>query len=455
MFDFAFIFFIECQKDFIEAFIFGVVRGDRRMKMRMWNIIVLCSIILLTSVSFVAADRILIYMDLPQTDHLKAYGVAYWTLEHGINVEWLLNYRGGSFMMDYDDAVAREARIRGVAFSMIGGADIARIYHEIEENNMEVVLLEKAPAIAIYAPSFRNAEAWDDAVSLALDYAEIPYTVLWDEEVLRGELEDYDWLHLHHEDFTGQYGKFYGSYRNAAWYQRQVLENEAMARKLGFEKVSKLKLAVAKTIKEYVLRGGFVFAMCSATDSYDIALAAENTDIAESVFDGDPSEPGCQSKLDFTKTFAFEDFRLIMNPLVYEFSNIDTTPQRPALGAEADYFTLFEFSAKYDPVPTMLTQCHVPVINGFMGQTTGFNRETIKKSVVILGEMEGTNEVKYLHGNEGRGTFTFYGGHDPEDYTHHVGDPPTNLAVHKNSPGYRLILNNILFPAARKKERKT
>lgn len=425
------------------------------MKMRMWNVIVLCCIMLLTTVSLVAADRILISMDLQQTDHLKAYGVAYWTLEHGIHVEWLLNYRGGSFMMDYDDAIAREARIRGVAFSVIGGADVARISHEIEENNMEMVLLEKAPAIAIYAPSFRNAEAWDDAVSLALDYAEIPYTVLWDEEVLRGELEDYDWLHLHHEDFTGQYGKFYGSYRNAAWYQRQVLENEAMARKLGFEKVSKLKLAVAKMIKEYVLRGGFVFAMCSATDSYDIALAAENTDIAESVFDGDPSEPDCQSKLDFTKTFAFEEFTLVKNPMVYEFSNIDTTPLRQALGPEVDYFTLFEFSAKYDPVPTMLTQCHVPVINGFMGQTTGFNRETIKKSVVLLGEMEGTNEVKYLHGNAGRGTFTFLGGHDPEDYTHHVGDPPTNLALHKNSPGYRLILNNILFPAARKKERKT
>jgi hypothetical protein len=289
------------------------------MKMRMWNIIVLCCIMLLTTVSLVAADRILIYMDLQQTDHLKAYGVAYWTVERGIHVEWLLNYRGGSFMMDYDDAIAREARIRGVAFSVVGGADVARISHEIEENNMEMVLLEKAPAIAIYAPPFRNAEAWDDAVSLALDYAEIPYTVLWDEEVLRGELEDYDWLHLHHEDFTGQYGKFYGSYRNAAWYQRQVRENEAMAQKLGFAKVSKLKLAVGKMIKEYVLRGGFVFAMCSATDSYDIALAAENTDIAESVFDGDPCEPGCQSKLDFTKTFAFEDFTLVKNPMVYEF----------------------------------------------------------------------------------------------------------------------------------------
>lgn len=419
------------------------------------RLVFLMAIGLLSLASVASADRILIHMDLPQTDHLKAYGVAYWTLEHGINVEWLLNYRGGSFMMDYDDAVAREARIRGVAFSVIAGAEVAKIYHEIEENNMEVVLLEKAPAIAIYAPPFRDAEAWDDAVSLALDYAEIPYTVLWDEEVLKGELEDYDWLHLHHEDFTGQYGKFYGSYRNAAWYQRQVRENEAVAKKLGFHKVSKLKLAVAKMIKEYVLRGGFLFAMCSATDSYDIALAAEPTDIVDSVFDGDPPEPGCQSKLDFTRTFAFENFKLVMSPLIYEFSNIDTTPLRPALGPEADYFTLFEFSAKYDPVPTMLTQCHVPVVNGFMGQTTGFNRETIKKSAVLLGEMEGTNEVKYLHGNAGRGTFTFFGGHDPEDYKHHVGDPPTNLALHKNSPGYRLILNNILFPAARKKERKT
>jgi hypothetical protein len=357
--------------------------------------------------------------------------------------------------LDNNDAIAREARLRGVSFSVIGGADVSRIHSEIEENNMEMVLLEKAPAVAIYAPPFRDTEAWDDAVSLALDYAEIPYTVIWDEEVLNGELENYDWLHLHHEDFTGQYGKFYGSYRNASWYQKQVAENEAMAKKLGFAKVSKLKLAVAKMIKEYVLSGGFLFAMCSATDSYDIALAAENTDICDAVFDGDPAAPDCQSKLDFSKTFAFENFTLIINPLIYEFSNIDTTPTRPALGPEADYFTLFEFSAKYDPVPTMLTQCHVPVINGFMGQTTGFNRETIKKTVILLGEMEGTNEVRYLHGNAGRGTFTFLGGHDPEDYTHQVGDPPTKLALHKNSPGYRLILNNILFPAAKKKERKT
>lgn len=423
--------------------------------MNRMKLLLIATVVFVTLISNASADRILIHMDLKQTDHLKAYGVAYWTLEHDVNVEWLLNYRGGSFLMEYDDLIAREARIRGVSFSVISGADVARIHHEIEENNMEVVLLEKAPAIAIYAPPFHSGEAWDDAVSLALDFAEIPYTVLWDEEVLLGELENYDWLHLHHEDFTGQYGKFYASYRNASWYKHQVRENEAMAQKLGFQKVSHLKLAVARMIKEYVLSGGFLFAMCSATDSYDIALAAENTDIADVVYDGDPPEPGCQSKLDFTKTFAFEDFSLVMNPLIYEFSNIDTTPLRPSLGPEADYFTLFEFSAKYDPVPTMLTQCHVPVINGFMGQTTGFNRETIKKSVVLMGEMEGTNEVKYLHGNAGRGTFTFLGGHDPEDYTHHVGDPPTNLALHKNSPGYRLILNNILFPAARKKERKT
>ncbi len=401
------------------------------------------------------ADRMLIPMDLSQTDHLKAYGVAYWVLDHGMNVEWLLNYRGGSFMMDADEAVAREARVRGVTFSGVSGADIAMIHAEIEENNMEIVLLEKAPAVAIYAPPIRETEAWDDAVSLALNYAEIPYTVLWDEEVVRGDLEEYDWLHLHHEDFTGQYGKFYASYRNTAWYQEQVAESEAMARKLGYAKVSQLKLTVARMIKEYVLSGGFLFAMCSATDSYDIALAAENTDIVDSIFDGDPADPNCQAKLDFSKTFAFEQFSLVMNPLIYEFSNIDTTPMRPALGPEADYFTLFEFSAKYDPVPTMLTQCHVPVINGFMGQTTGFNRETIKKSVIILGEMEGTSEVKYLHSNAGRGTFTFLGGHDPEDYTHHVGDPPTKLSLHKSSPGYRLILNNILFPAAKKKERKT
>jgi len=401
------------------------------------------------------AQKLLIYMDLKQTDHLKAYGIAYWALERGLNVEWLLNYRGGSFLMDQSPAIERECRIRGVAYANISGSQAAQIYATIEQENMDVVLLEKAPAIAVYVP--RAKQAWDDAVRLALEYAEIPYTTLWDEEVLSGELEKYDWLHLHHEDFTGQYGKFYASYRNADWYKDEVAKNEAMAKKLGFRKVSELKRAVAQTIKEFVRRGGFLFAMCSATDTFDIALAAAKTDICAAVFDGDPPDPDAQKKLDYSQTLAFTNFRLEMNPLVYEYSDIDIPPSNvPVLrGAEADYFTLFDFSAKYDPVPTMLTQDHVAAIKGFMGQTTGFRKSLIKKSVVILGEAEGTEQVKYIHGNFGRGTFTFLGGHDPEDYQHFVNDPPTQLALHKNSPGYRLILNNILFPAARKKKLKT
>jgi len=400
-------------------------------------------------------QKVLIYMDLQQTDHLKAYGVAYWTLERGINVEWLLNYRGGSFLMDHSQAIERELRVRGVAYSMVGGSEAAQIYATIEQENMDVILLEKAPSIAIYAPP--NKQAWDDAVLLALDYAEVPYTVLWDEEVLRGQLEKYDWLHLHHEDFTGQYGKFYASYRNADWYRDEVAKNESMAKRLGFGKVSELKKAVARAIKEYTARGGFLFAMCSATDTIDMALAAENTDIAAAVFDGDPADPQAQAKLDFTKCMAFENFHLEMNPMLYEFSDIDVPPSyAPVLrGAEADYFTLFEFSAKYDPVPTMLTQDHVAAIKGYMGQTTGFKKGLIKNSVIIMGEAEGTEQVKYIHGNVGKGTFTFLGGHDPEDYQHFVNDPPTQLSLHKNSPGYRLILNNILFPAAKKKRLKT
>ncbi|NIA30949.1 MAG: asparagine synthetase B [Actinobacteria bacterium] len=401
------------------------------------------------------SQKILVYMDLKQTDHLKAYGVAYWALERGINVEWLLNYRGGSFMLDDYPAVERELRVRGVSYSSISGADAATIYSTIDANNMDVVLLEKAPVIAIYAPPTK--QAWDDAVLLALDYAEIPYSTLWDREVLQGGLEKYDWLHLHHEDFTGQYGKFYANYRNTDWYRDEVAKNEKMAKSLGFSKVSEMKKAVARAIQQYVRRGGFLFAMCSATDTIDIALAAKNTDIVDTVFDGDPVDPNYAQKLDFSQCFAFTNFKLITNPMIYEYSNIDVPPSNaPVLrGAEADYFTLFDFSAKYDPVPTMLTQDHVSAIKGFMGQTTGFAKELVKKTVVILGEAEGTNQVKYLHGNLGKGTFTFYGGHDPEDYQHFVNDPPTQLSLHKNSPGYRLILNNILFPAARKKKLKT
>jgi hypothetical protein len=417
---------------------------------------IFCAIIA-ASVLFAAeaqSQKLLIYMDLKQTDHLKAYGVAYWALDHGVNVEWLLNYRGGSFMIDYQPEIERECRVRGVAFSNIGG-EATQIYADIEAGNMEVVLLEKAPEIGIYTPL--NKQVWDDAVTLALTYAEIPYKTVWDEEVLRGKLEKYDWLHLHHEDFTGQYGRFYASFNATPWYQEEVAKNEEMARKLGFVKVSELKRAVARAIKDYVAAGGFLFAMCSATDTIDLTFAAAGTDICASVFDGDPPSPNAQSELDFSQTLAFENFTLEMNPLVYEFSNIDFPPStNPRVrSADADYFTLFEFSAKYDPVPTMLTQDHVSVVNGFMGQTTGFKRSLIKKSVTILAEVPNSEEVKYIHGNLGRGTFTFYGGHDPEDYQHMVYDPPTQLSLHKNSPGYRLILNNILFPAAKKKKRKT
>ncbi len=401
------------------------------------------------------AQKILIQMDLRQTDHLKAYGVAFWTLERGINVEWLLNYRGGSFMIDYYPEIERELRLRGVSSEMVRGGDIALIYNTIEEENMEVVMLEKAPRIAVYTP--QNKQPWDDAVTLALAYAEVPYDKIWDKEVLQGDLEKYDWLHLHHEDFTGQYGKFYASFRSTPWYIEEVRMNEAMAVRLGFKKVSELKRAVAQIVKDFVIRGGFLFAMCSATDSFDIALAASQTDVVPDVFDGDPPEPNCQAKLDFSQSLAFKDFQLEMNPFVYEYSDIDIPPNyaAPLRGADADAFTLFEFSAKYDPVPVMLTQNHVNVVKGFMGQTTGFRRSRIKRSLVLLGEIPETENVKYIHGNQGRGTFTFLAGHDPEDYQHAVGDPPTQLSLHRNSPGYRLILNNILFPAAKKKKRKT
>ena len=401
------------------------------------------------------SQKVLIPMDLKQTDHLKAYGVAYWILEQGVNVEWLLNYRGGSFLMDYNNALERLCRIRGVSYSKISGSTAAQIYANIEENNMEVVLLEKAPVVAVYQ-SPRETK-WDDAVVLALEYAEIPYEKLWDKEVLAGDLDKYDWLHLHHEDFTGQYGKFYRSYRNAPWYIDTVKMNEGLATELGFKKVSRMKLAVAKMIKDYVLKGGFLFSMCSGTDTIDIALAAAKTDICAVVFDGDPIDADCQKKLDFSSSMAFQNFQLITDPMVYEFSDIDIPPSNTPLlrREEVDYFTLFDFSAKYDPVPTMLTQCHVSVIKGFMGQTTGFKKRFIKKPIVIMAESEGTEQVKYLHGNLGRGTFTFFGGHDPEDYRHYVGDPKTQLSLHQNSPGYRLILNNILFPAAKKKKRKT
>ena len=394
-------------------------------------------------------------MDLAQKDHLKAYGIAYWILTQDINVEWLLNYRGGSFMLDEFPAITKEARIRGVTVEPMDDQSAIGIYAEVDANNMEVVLLEKAPKIAIYTPP--SKQPWDDAVTLALTYAEVDYEMLWDDEVFLDKLDRFDWLHLHHEDFTGQFGKFYRNFHNAPWYVDQQQEFETMAKRLGFTSVSEEKKAVARTIRDYVGKGGFLFAMCSATDSYDIALAAEGVDITEAVIDGTPADPNAENRMDYSKSFAFREFTIITDPFVYEFSDIDVPPSdRPTTrGAEADYFTLFEFSAKYDPVPAMLTQNHVGIVKGFMGQTTGFRRSLIKNHVLIMGEVEGDEQVKYLHGNYGRGSFTFLGGHDPEDYQHFVGDPPTDLALHRNSPGYRLILNNILFPAARKKERKT
>ncbi len=421
----------------------------------MKKILVTLLVVLCLPLAAFAQQKLLIPMDLEQRDHLKAYGVAYWTLKQGINVEWLLNYRGGSFLTDYHEGIARECRVRGVTFQRVASGQVTSIYATIEENNMDMVMLEKAPEIAIYTPP--NKRPWDDAVTLALTYAEIDYETLWDEEVLDGKLSEYDWLHLHHEDFTGQYGKFYKNYHTAPWYQEQQMKYEAMADRLGFPSVSVQKKTVARQIREYVAGGGFLFAMCSATDSYDIALAAQGVDIAASIYDGTPQDPNAQSKLDFSSTLAFENFSLETDPLVYEYSNIDIPPSysAPIRGAEGDYFTLFEFSAKYDPVPTMLTQNHVAVVKDFMGQTTSFKREFIKDDVVIMGEFEGTQRVKYIHGNAGNGTFTFLGGHDPEDFQHFVGDPPTQLSLHKNSPGYRLILNNILFPAAKKQKRKT
>ncbi len=409
---------------------------------------------LLIVIKLQAAPKLLIPMDLSQRDHLKAYGVAYWTIKQGGKAEWLLNYRGGSFLCDYYEPLERLCRIRGVTAQAIDGAQAASIYAEIENANMEVVPLEKAPRIAVYAPE--GSEPWDDAVILALNYAEIPFVKLYDEEVLTGKLSEYDWLHLHHEDFTGQYGKFFSSYHNAAWYQQRKTEEEARAAKFGYPSVSEMKKAVAREIKNYVGNGGFLFTMCSGTDSYDIALAAEGVDIVDIPFDGTPPDPQAQQKLNYSKCLAFENFKIVTNPKIYEFSDIDMTEEAALIRNEKnDYFTLFEFSAKYDPVPTMLTQNHTAVVKGFMGQTTSFNKALIKKEVVIMGEYEGKNEAKYIHGNYGQGMWTFYGGHDPEDYRHMVGDPPTNLELHKNSPGYRLILNNVLFPAAKKKKLKT
>jgi hypothetical protein len=400
------------------------------------------------------ATYILIPMDDVQKNHLKAYGIAFWTLQNDIEVSWLLNYRGGSFIMEYHQEIEDECKIRGVSYETTADFQANQIFAEIArpDINMDRVKLEKAPKVAVYSP--KSKLPWDDAVTLVLSYAEIPYDVIYDREIMEGDLSKYDWLHLHHEDFTGQYGKFYGNYRNTAWYQESKRELEALASELGFKKVSELKKFVVKSIREYVSLGGFLFAMCSATDTYDIVLAAGETDICMPMFDGDAADANMQSKLDYSKTFAFKDFTLSQNPFEYEFSNIDATNYR-RIPQNKDYFYLFDFSAKWDPVPTMLCQNHEKIIKGFMGQTTSFNKDLIKSNVLIMGENKAYNEARYIHSEFGKGTWTFYGGHDPADYQHFVGDPKTDLDLHPNSPGYRLILNNILFPAAKKKKMKT
>ncbi|HOK38969.1 MAG TPA: asparagine synthetase B [Bacteroidales bacterium] len=397
---------------------------------------------------------ILIPMDDTQKNHLKAYGVTYWTLQNQIEAWWLLNYRGGSFIMPYFKEIEKECIIRGVSYEIIADAQKNALFNEISAPsvNMDAVKLEKAPKIAVYTPPF--SQPWDDAVTLALTYAEIPYDKIYDREILNGELANYDWLHLHHEDFTGQYGKFYGAYGRMQWYKDNQKRSEEEAFSMGFNKVSQLKLAVAKTIKAYVAEGGFLFAMCSATDSFDIALAAEGVDICEWMYDGDPADPDAQQKLDYSKTLAFTNFKLVMNPLEYEYSDIDVTNNRK-IKNEEDYFVLFEFSAKWDPVPTMLCQNHTNLIRGFMGQTTAFRSELVKPHVLVMGENKTAGEIRYIHSEYGKGMWTFYGGHDPEDYRHYVGDEHTDLSLYPNSPGYRLILNNVLFPAAKKKKLKT
>lgn len=407
---------------------------------------------------FANASSILLPMDADgQQNHLKAYGITYWALSKSYKVNWLLNYRGGSFLLPDGEDIRKECQIRGVTFEVLTDGATTKILEEISSpsQNMETVVLEKAPKIAVYTP--KGKQPWDDAVTMVLTYAEIPYTEIYDEEVLSDQLVLYEWLHLHHEDFTGQYGKFFGAYRNAPWYIQQKLEAEALAKKLGYSKVSEEKRAVALKIRDYVIGGGFMFAMCSATDSFDIALSAETTDICEPMFDGDESEPNYQSKIDYTNAFAFKDFILERSPMRYEFSDIDTTEEhgKGSFVMDVDYFTLMDFSAKWDPIPTMLCQNHTQIVKGFMGQTTAFASDKIKSNVLLMGECKINGEARYIHGTKGKGMFTYYGGHDPEDYQHRVGDAPTVLDLHPNSPGYRLILNNVLFPAARKKKLKT
>lgn len=418
----------------------------------------LAFLILFLACSEIKATYILIPMDESQTNCLKAYGIAYMVLKDGVYVEWLLNYKGGSFLIQYAKEFEDECKIRNVEYQLMADQQEVSLLQEIADPqvNMDAVKLEKPPRVAVYSP--KNKLPWDDAVTLALTYAEIPYDVIYDKDIIEGALPKYDWLHLHHEDFTGQYGKFWAAYQNAPWYREDVKTNEDMARELGFQKVSQMKLAVAKKIRDFVSGGGFLFAMCSAPDSYDIALAADGVDICPSPFDGDPADPEANKKLNFANCFAFTGFTLDENAYSYNKSNIDTSPTRKerfGVNESNDYFTLFDFSAKWDPVPTMLCQDHTKIIKGFYGQTTAFDEHYIKSSVVIMGENKSIDEAKYIHGDFGKGTWTFYGGHDPECYQHLVGSPPTDLSLHPNSPGYRLILNNVLFPAAKKKKRET
>ncbi|MFT5749127.1 MAG: hypothetical protein ACI93S_000380 [Ancylomarina sp.] len=414
---------------------------------------VICFFIFLYALPSFSAS-LLVPMDDTQKNHLKSYGIAFWVLQQNKDIHWLLNYRGGSFLLPFSPEIKSECQIRGVSFEVLSDAQSRLIFEEIAspEVNMDAVKLQKPPKMAVYSP--KGKKPWDDAVTLALSYAEIPYELIYDDEIMKGELSKYDWLHLHHEDFTGQHGKFYAGYRNLKWYKDEVRENLERANQYGFSKVSELKLAVDLKIKAFVEAGGFLFAMCSATDTFDIALSAEHTDICSHEFDGDPMAENAQEKLDFSKTFAFQNFTLETNPSVYEFSSIDVTQTRKIRQNE-DYFTLFDFSAKWDPIPSMLCQNHNNMIKGFMGQTTAFNIDYIKPNVLIMGENKAAGEARYIHGTFGKGTWTFYGGHDPEDYQHLVGDPPTDLNLKKNSCGYRLILNNVLFPAAKKKKRKT
>lgn len=412
-------------------------------------------ILLFLSAISAKASFILIPMDeTTQQNHLKAYGITYWALDKQYKISWLLNYRGGSFLLPDAQEIRKECQIRGVSFEVLSDGESNSILDEIASpsQNMEAVVLERTPKIAVYTP--KGKQPWDDAVTLVLTYAEIPFTPVYDEEVLSDGLLLYDWLHLHHEDFTGQYGKFFGAYKNAPWYIEQKKEAEALAAKLGYSKVSEAKLAVAKKIRDFVIGGGFMFAMCSATDSFDIALAADGVDICEPMFDGDGSEGNYQSKIDYRKSFAFKDYILERNPNVYEFSDIDMTQKRK-MPMEKDYFTLMDFSAKWDVVPSMLCQNHTQLVKGFMGQTTSYDSNLIKSNVLVMGENHFNGEARYIHGQIGKGMFTYFGGHDPEDYQHRVGDEPTVLDLHPNSPGYRLILNNVLFPAARKKKQKT